>query len=133
MIGRYSNNMNTAFWIDGDRTRSSMKSNLDFMAPCQEEGDIMVSTVNNPLPVRYMYLHSMMKSCQAITIPRKYGCVCVALFEGERQNTTGNSIFAVTKKFSPLRTTTQLAIPKKNVFAPDQKSIENRLPNRRNQ
>jgi hypothetical protein len=36
--------------------------------------------------------------CNAIRIPRKYGCVCVALFEGGRQNTTGNSILAVTKK-----------------------------------
>jgi hypothetical protein len=98
--------MNADFWIDSDMTRSSMKSNLAFMAPCQEEGDIMVSTVNNLLPVRYVHLHSMMKSCQAIIIPRKYGCVCVALFEGGRQNTTGNSIFAVTKKFSPLRATT---------------------------
>jgi hypothetical protein len=41
--------MNADFWIDGDMTRSSMKSNLAFMALCQEDGEIMVSTVKNML------------------------------------------------------------------------------------
>jgi hypothetical protein len=99
----------------------------------------MVSTAKNPFPVRYVYLHSMIKSCQAIIIPRKYGCVCMTFFEGLRQNTTGNSNPPLQETFSPLRATTQLAVPKKNVFAPDQQSFKfyfifkNRLPNRRNQ
>jgi hypothetical protein len=76
---------------------------------------------------------------EIMTIPRKYGCGCVALFEGGRQNTAGNSVFTVTKKIAQFHATTQLAVPKKNMNAPDQKSFkifkifENRLPNRRNQ
>jgi hypothetical protein len=60
----------------------------------------------------------------------------VALFKGGRQNTTGNSVFTITKKILPLHATTQLAVPKKNVYAPDRKSFkilkifENRLANR---
>jgi hypothetical protein len=82
------------------------------------------STVKKLLPVRYVYLHSVIKSCQAIIIPRKYGCMCVAWFEGGRPNTTGNSLFAVTIFFSPLCATIQLAVPMRNMFAPDQKSLK---------
>jgi hypothetical protein len=58
------------------------------------------STVKKLMPVRYVYLHSVIKSCQDIIIPRKYVCtMCVAWFEGGRPNTTGNSIFAVTTNF----------------------------------
>jgi hypothetical protein len=50
--------------------------------------------------------------------------MCVALFQGEGDKTQQAIVFMPLQEiFSSLRATTQLAVHKKNVFAPDQKSF----------
>jgi hypothetical protein len=51
--------------------------------------------------------------------------MCVALFEGGSKTQQAIVFSPLKEFFSPLRATTQLAVHKKNVFAPDQKSFEN--------
>jgi hypothetical protein len=97
----------------------------------------MVSSVKNSFPVRYLYLHYMINSCQAITILRKL-CAWQCSKEGDKTQQT--ILFSPFQEFFSRYAQQQSWPSIKNVFAPDKKSLkslkkkfENRVPNRRNQ